>query len=113
MFYLYPTCWMPTETDGVVNTIDNKSMRESAPVVYAEQASCFEGVANIYVPFYRQLNAMKSLSYSLAEQEKLVADVPYHDALAAFEYYLAHYNNGRPFILAGHSQGSNVLMFLL
>lgn len=113
IFYLYPTCWMPTEADGMVNTINNKSMREQAPRVYAEQASCFEGVANIYVPYYRQLNAMKSLSCSLEEQEKLVADVPYHDALAAFEYYLTHLNNGRPFILAGHSQGSNVLKFLL
>jgi hypothetical protein len=113
VFYLYPTCWMPTEADGMVNTINNKSMREQAPGVYAEQASCFEGVANIYAPYYRQLNAMKSLSCSLEEQEKLVAGVPYHDALAAFEYYLTHFNNGRPFILAGHSQGSNVLKFLL
>ena len=113
VFYLYPTCWLPTEADGMLNTIDNKSMREKAPGVYAEQASCFEGVANIYAPYYRQLNAMKSLNCSLAEQEKLVAGVPYHDALAAFEYYLTHYNNGRPFILAGHSQGSNVLKFLL
>lgn len=113
VFYLYPTCWLPTEADGMVNTIKNKSMREQASGVYAEQASCFEGVANIYAPYYRQLNAMKSLSCSLDEQEKLVAGVPYHDALAAFEYYLIHFNNGRPFILAGHSQGSNVLKFLL
>lgn len=113
VFYLYPTCWDPTDADGLVNTIDNASMRAKAPRVYDEQASCFEGVANVYAPFYRQLNAMKSLSYSLEEQEQLVADVPYHDALDAFNYYLEHYNNNRPFILAGHSQGSNVLKFLL
>ena len=113
VFYLYPTCWEPTETDGLVNTIDNASMRAKALGVYAEQASCFEGVANVFAPYYRQLNAMKLLNYSLEEQEQLVADVPYHDALAAFEYYLKHYNNGRPFILAGHSQGSNVIKILL
>jgi hypothetical protein len=38
---------------------------------------------------------------------------PAHDATAAFAYYIEHYNHGRPFILAGHSQGSNVLLFLL
>ncbi|MFR2406214.1 MAG: DUF3089 domain-containing protein, partial [Eubacterium callanderi] len=27
--------------------------------------------------------------------------------------YLEHENNGRPFILAGHSQGSNMLLYLL
>jgi uncharacterized protein YneF (UPF0154 family) len=26
---------------------------------------------------------------------------------------LNNYNNGRPFILAGHSQGSNILLYLL
>ena len=33
--------------------------------------------------------------------------------MAAFEYYLEHYNNGRPFILASHSQGSNVMIYIL
>jgi hypothetical protein len=35
------------------------------------------------------------------------------DATAAFDYYIRHYNNGRPFILLGHSQGSDVLSNLL
>ena len=50
VFYLYPTVWMPTEADGIVNTIDNASMRENAPKAYDGQASCFEGVANVYFP---------------------------------------------------------------
>lgn len=113
VFYLYPTCWIPTDEDGIVSTIGNVSMREKAPEAYYEQASCFEGIANVFAPFYRQLNAMKTLNYSLEKQEDLIKDVPYHDALAAFKYYIEHYNNGRPFILAGHSQGSNVLKFIL
>ena len=39
--------------------------------------------------------------------------MPAADVTAAFDYYIRHYNNGRPFIIAGHSQGANVLMFLL
>ncbi len=40
------------------------------------------------------------------------------DAANAFDYYLAHYNKdktgtARPFILAAHSQGSNLLLYLL
>ena len=35
------------------------------------------------------------------------------DVTAAFKYYLRHYNKGRPFILAGHSQGSAALRYLL
>ena len=113
VFYLYPTSWVATEADGMLNTIHNASMREKAPVVYSVQASCFEQVANVYAPFYRQLDAVKLLKCPLEEQERLMGDVPYHDALAAFQYYLEHYNQGRPFILAAHSQGSYVLRFLL
>lgn len=113
VFYLYPTSWEATEEDNIINTIDNASMRAKVPGVYEEQASCFESVANVYAPYYRQLDAMKLLNYPLEEQEEMVAGTPYSDAKAAFEYYLEHYNGGRPFILAGHSQGSNVLKYLL
>ena len=33
--------------------------------------------------------------------------------MSAFDYYIKHLNNGRPFILAGHSQGSNLLANML
>ena len=42
VFYLYPTSWEATDEDGLVNTIDNASMRAKAPSAYEEQASCFE-----------------------------------------------------------------------
>lgn len=38
---------------------------------------------------------------------------PAVDVFAAFKYYLKHYNHGRPYILVGHSQGSDVLRYLL
>ena len=37
---------------------------------------------------------------------KFLGEIPKADVFAAFDYYIKHYNNGRPFILAGHSQGS-------
>ncbi len=35
------------------------------------------------------------------------------DVYAALDYYFKHYNQGRPFILAGHSQGSMMLKIAL
>ena len=45
-------------------------------------------------------------------------EIAYKDIENAFDYYMAHYNKDsnhkpRPFILAGHSQGSNLLLMLL
>jgi hypothetical protein len=78
------------------------------------QASAFLPVGNIYAPYYRQADAMYVLSMpTIEEQDEAVRIIPAADGIAAFKYYLDHYNKGKPFILAGHSQGSNVLLFLL
>src|SRR6266487_2349803 len=51
----------------------------------------------ITLPFFtRQVFLMK----------QAVFDKAYEDVKAAFEYYLQHYNNGRPIIIASHSQGT-------
>ena len=65
----------------------------------------------VYVPRYRQATL-----YSFFDQEGdggLAIDFAYQDVLAAFHYYLKNYNEGRPFILAGHSQGGLHLDTLL
>jgi hypothetical protein len=40
-------------------------------------------------------------------------DVAYADVLDAFRYYLATWNQGRPFVLLGHSQGTHHLIRLI
>ncbi len=53
------------------------------------------------------------LSLSEEDQDELLSGVTKSDVFAAFDYYLENYNDGRPFILAGHSQGSNMLLYIL
>lgn len=114
VFYLYPTSYQKINaTDPNICDIDNLSMLKISKVNLAEQASAFETVANIYAPYYRQVDARYVLSLPLEEQGKLIGGIPAADAIAAFDFYIKNYNHGRPFILAGHSQGSNVLLYLL
>jgi hypothetical protein len=114
VFYLYPTAWKKADNDETnICAIDNPSMLKGAKAAFDRQATAFEGVGDIYAPYYRQVDAAYSLSLSLAEQEKLVGGIPKEDAFAAFDYYIKNYNLDRPFILAGHSQGSNILLYLL
>jgi hypothetical protein len=114
VFYLYPTAWQKVNTtDPDICEIDNPSMLIGSAAAFARQATAFETVGNIYAPYYRQADAAYVLALPLAEHDAVIAGIPTTDAVAAFDYYIKHYNNGRPFILAGHSQGSNVLNNLL
>jgi hypothetical protein len=114
VFYLYPTAWQKVNTtDPDICEIDNPSMLIGSAAAFARQATAFETVGNIYAPYYRQADAAYVLALPLAEHDAVIAGIPTLDAVAAFDYYIKHYNNGRPFILAAHSQGSNVLINLL
>lgn len=110
VFYVYPTAWQKVNaTDPDICAIDNASMITGAGLAFNGQATAFSTVANIYAPYYRQIN----MSVPVDQRATMVAGVPTSDVTAAFDYYINNYNNGRPFILAGHSQGSNVLVNLL
>ncbi len=111
VFLLYPTTY---QGEANVSEIGDAGMRAGASAWYERAGSAFETAGNIYVPFYRQMNAMWTLTLPEDERaEALSSGANKTDCIAAFEYYLQHYNGGKPFILAGHSQGASVLKEIL
>jgi hypothetical protein len=114
VFYLYPTAFRKATPDAS-NTaaVTDTGMRKGALSAYARQATLFDGIANIYAPYYRQLDAVYALTLPQDQHDAALAGAPTIDATAAFAHYIEHDNGGRPFILAGHSQGSDVLCHLL
>ena len=68
------------------------------------------GRLNYYSPYYRQCSLQSFENDSVAAIRMPLA---LDDVRQAFAYYLAHYNHGRPFILAGFSQGAHIMMELL
>jgi len=107
VFYLYPTAGGSKDSLPVITAVDDSAMMAGAAQDYARQATAFDTIANIYAPFYRQDNS------SGVNRWNVIAGIPTTDATAAFDYYIKHFNSGRPFILLGHSQGSTVLTNLL
>lgn len=75
------------------------------------QASAFAAAGNIFQPHCRQVSMEMNL-LPAPELMKAYA-VPCADIQAAFHHYLERWNQGRPFILAGHSQGAIVLLELM
>ena len=106
VFYVHPTTYMDTR-DGMNARLDNAEANKGAESAFQRQATVFQDTCNTYAPRYRQA-AIKVLSLSGKEREKYLR-TGMEDVHKAFAYYLKHYNKGRPYILAGHSQGSQVL----
>ena len=114
VFYLYPSEYTKaTPSAPIVGPIDDPGMMQGAQVAFQRQATAFRTFATIYAPYYRQADAASRAALPQKEQVKIVAGAPTQDGIAAFDYYIRHFNHGRPFILAGHSLGSNVLANLL
>jgi len=113
VFYVYPTAYSRAPGGPIYATIDDPGMVQGAQVAFQRQATAFRTVGNVYAPYYRQIDATYQLSQPFAQQKKNIAGIPSADVFAAFKHFLKHFDHGRPYILAGHSQGSAVLANLL
>ncbi|OGU19258.1 MAG: hypothetical protein A2X85_04070 [Geobacteraceae bacterium GWF2_54_21] len=114
VFYVYPTAYFAGSSDPIIGQIDNANMMAGAKSWFQKQATAFAAVGNIYAPYYRQADAFYTLALPTADAVyDFISGTPATDVTAAFDYYIKHYNNNRPFILVSHSQGSTVVALLL
>ena len=117
-FYIYPTAnSLDDENCRPLCAIDDENMRASAQDCLEWQGSAFMDATNVFAPYYRQMNLIDELDSAKGHKEGLEAFGYDHegrtDLYAALDYYFENYNEGRPFILAGHSQGSIMLRIIL
>jgi pimeloyl-ACP methyl ester carboxylesterase len=110
VFFMHPTTYMGME-DGYIVSLENKKVNTRTNGAVKRQASVFEKTCNIFAPRYRQ-GSIKTLEMSEKKREPYL-QIGVDDMRNAFEYYLKHYNKGKPFILAGHSQGSFIIFSFL
>ena len=112
LIFLYPSsCFDPK--GETICTINNRSMRRGAARNFSQQATAFESVANLFAPFWRQINALKLPEMSYKEVDQAEWMEPRTDVYAALDYYFLNLNGGRPYFLAGHSQGSRLCYMVL
>jgi hypothetical protein len=102
-FYIHPTTYRGGEfwNQPLEDQATNRWTDES---VIGRQAAVFNACCRVYAPRYRQATAA---SLAVPPQMKGLQshEFAWIDVRAAFLHYLKHWNKGRPFIIAGHSQG--------
>jgi hypothetical protein len=110
-FYVYPTVSGQSTTNATL-TVDPE---ETAIAI--DQASRFTPNCRVFAPMYRQVTLRGAIGGGDPQHPSgsgmAAAATAYGDVKAAFEDYLAHDNNGRGFVLIGHSQGSGHLIQLI
>ncbi|WP_328590921.1 DUF3089 domain-containing protein [Methanofollis fontis] len=110
VFYVYPT--VSSNSSGFMD-IESTEERALAQGIFTAQASVYESHANVFAPYYRQMSTQVTmgpdeLATDTEEFKRGAADVE-----RAFDYYITNLNQGRPFIIAGHSQGTMALIELI
>lgn len=99
--YIYPTVRLGGP-DGNAS-FDGNYVQEIATT--RNQAARFGSICEVYAPLYRQS--------VIGGLERPRPGLAYGDVLDAFKHYQANLNEGRPFVLMGHSQGAGHLGRLL
>ena len=109
VFFIYPTVlmsrtqWNADARDAALNArIDATTIRG--------QASAFNGCCAVDAPRYRQMTLGGYIKWT-GDSVK-ATELAYGDIARAFRQFLA-WNAGRPFIIAGHSQGARLGRLLI
>lgn len=108
---LFLVCPTVDTLDEEFMSLENDVMKGYFAGALEMERGIYEESARMYAPYYRQI-AMNGYEQDLAERERRLA-IAYKDVSDAFAYYLENENNGRPIILAGFSQGSDMVYRLM
>lgn len=103
VFFAHPTSYInkagwnqPLDDERANWVVDERILRH--------QASVFNSCCSVYAPRYRQATFYSFLDQSGSGEQAL--DAAYADLARAFDHFTETLTEGRPFILAGHSQGT-------
>jgi len=103
IFFVHPTGYL---NGGDWNSPMNADSRteENTKWMLVNQASAYNGCCNVFAPRYREASIFRYLAAPPDVAEKAM-DLAYSDVGRAFQYFLDQ-TDGRPFIIASHSQGT-------
>jgi len=107
VFFIHPTTFTRQKNikncNGDLRDIKLNTKTDKTTILF--QASAFRNGTRVYAPRYRQAHFNSYFTKDRLTAQKAF-EIAYRDVANAFEHYLKEYNQGRPFIIASHSQGS-------
>ncbi|MGR3811146.1 DUF3089 domain-containing protein [Jiulongibacter sp. NS-SX5] len=108
VFFLHPTIFTAEPANDFIWNADVNDSEMNIKVdnsTILNQATAFNGACKVYAPRYRQAH-YTAFTTDDENSADSALDLAYLDIKAAFEYYLKNFNEGRPIVIASHSQGT-------
>lgn len=110
VFFICPTVYGGGE-DSFNMSMDDETTKSDFLGATNMEKGVYDQDARFFAPYYRQVGLNV---YELpVEERETYLSISYEDVKDAFTYYLEHYNDGQPIILAGFSQGADMSIRLL
>jgi hypothetical protein len=110
VFFVHPTTYLdPEMPNGWSASLKDIAVNiQTDYTTILSQASIFNEVGKIYAPRYRQAHIKSYYPVNKIDTINALAafELAYQDVKSAFDYYMANHNQGKPIIIAAHSQGS-------
>jgi hypothetical protein len=110
VFFVAPTVYAGGDNERNM-PLSDKPAKESFVGATNMEKGIYDEESRFFAPYYRQADLV-AYEMEADEREEYLA-FAYVDVKAAFEYYMENYNDDRPIILAGFSQGADMCLRLL
>lgn len=110
VFFVTPTVFLGKDGRLTWDSYDAE-MRSSFVGAINMEKGIYDTDTRFFAPMYHQASL---IAYDLPQEEQeALFDTVYAEVRESFLYYLEHFNNGQPIILAGFSQGADMCIRLL
>lgn len=110
LFFVAPTAYRGDDSHFNMELADADTKAKFLGATMME-LGIYSDTCDVYAPYYRQAS-LSAYELSAEEREQYLA-LAYEDVRESFKYYMEYYNAGRPMVLAGFSQGADMVLRLL
>ena len=109
-FFVCPTVYFGSDNSCNMELSDEDSKADFLGAIHMEKG-IYDHDSRFFAPYYQQVG-LNVYEMESSARERYLA-FAFDDVKAAFEYYYENYNDGRPMILAGFSQGADMCIRLM
>lgn len=110
VFFICPTVY-GGDSENCNMALDDEETRQNFLGATNMEKGIYDTDCRFFAPYYRQVG-LSVYQMDVQDREQYL-EIAYEDVKQAFEYYLENYNDGRPIVLAGFSQGADMCIRLL